>query len=83
MCFGAILIHRIPRIVYAFEDAMGGGTSLERSCLPLLYAEHDIEIVSGVCRQESLLLFHNFFQNPKNNYLSNSYLAEYVKKQIG
>jgi len=82
MCFGAILIHRIPRIVYAFEDAMGGGTSLNCSSITPLYAEHNIEIVSGICRQESLLLFHAFFNNPKNNYLADSYLAKYVKKQI-
>jgi len=80
MCFGAILIHKIPRIVYAFEDVMGGGTSLDQSALPPLYATHDIEIVSGVCRMDSLLLFQAFFNNPNNNYLADSYLANYIKK---
>ena len=83
MCFGAILIHKIPRIVYGFEDVMGGGTSLDCSDLPQIYATHNIEIVSGVCRQESLLLFQAFFNNPKNNYLADSYLANYVKQQTG
>jgi len=81
MCFGAILIHRITRVVYAFEDAMGGGTSLDRSTLPPLYAELDLEIVSGVCRHESLNLFQNFFNFSKNKYLADSYLANYVMKQ--
>jgi tRNA(adenine34) deaminase len=78
MCFGAILNHKIPRIVYAFEDAMGGGTSLDRSHLPPLYASFDIEIVSGICRQESLLLFQTFFNNPNNRYLADSFFASYV-----
>jgi tRNA(adenine34) deaminase len=81
MCFGAILIHRIPRIVYALEDVMGGGTSLDRSVLPPLYATHDIEIVHGVCRQDSLHLFKDFFTNPKNHYLSGTYLANYINQQ--
>jgi tRNA(adenine34) deaminase len=81
MCFGAILIHKIPRIVYAFEDAMGGGSSLDLATLPPLYATHDIEIVSGVCRLDSLLLFRAFFSNPNNNYLADSYLANYVLNQ--
>jgi tRNA(adenine34) deaminase len=83
MCFGAILIHKIPRIVYAFEDVMGGGTSLNRSDLPPLYATQDIEIVSGVCRQDSLHLFQDFFNNPKNNYLSGTYLSNYIIQQSG
>jgi tRNA(adenine34) deaminase len=82
MCFGAILIHRIPRIVYAYEDVMGGGTSLDRSDLSPLYASQDIEIVPGVCRQDSLYLFKDFFSNPKNNYLSGSYLATYTIQQL-
>ena len=81
MCFGAILIHRIPRIVYAFEDAMGGGTTIPQSLMPPLYANQTIEIVSGVCRQESLDLFKIFFSNPDNNYLADTDLADYVLKQ--
>jgi len=81
MCFGAILIHKIPRIVYAFEDVMGGGTSLDCSTLPCLYASHHIAIVPGICRQESLHLFQKYFSNPKNNYLAGSYLANYVMQQ--
>jgi len=78
MCFGAICIHRIPRIVYAFEDVMGGGTSLDRENLPPLYNSFNIEIVSGICRQDSLLLFKDFFNNPNNTYLADSYFANYV-----
>jgi len=81
MCFGAIMIHQIPRIVYAFEDAMGGGSSLDRSGLPPLYANHYIEIVSGICRLESLRLFQAFYDDPGNTYLAGSYLAKYIRQQ--
>ncbi|MCK7503860.1 MAG: hypothetical protein MZV70_06965 [Desulfobacterales bacterium] len=28
MCFSALMLHGIGAIVYAYEDAMGGGTGL-------------------------------------------------------
>ncbi len=34
MCFSAILLSGIGRIVYAYEDVMGGGTGCDRSDLP-------------------------------------------------
>ena len=81
MCFGAILIAGIGTLVWAYEDAMGGGTACDRSTLPPLYRDRGITIVPGVLRTESLALFQSFFQNPENSYWAGSLLAEYTLAQ--
>lgn len=81
MCYGATLITGIHRIVYAYEDVMGGGTACDCSGLPPIYRDSGISVVAGVRRQESLLLFKKFFENPKNDYLRGSLLATHTLKQ--
>ena len=81
MCFGAILLSGIGRIVYAYEDIMGGGTRCDLSMLSPLYSERKITIIPDVLRNESLKLFRTFFQNPDNVYWKGSLLAEYTLKQ--
>ena len=81
MCFGAILISGIGRIVYAYEDVMGGGTHCNRSQLAPLYRDRCLEIVPGVLRAQSLALFKFFFQNPENTYWHDSLLARYTLSQ--
>ncbi|MDX9818172.1 MAG: nucleoside deaminase [Desulfococcus multivorans] len=81
MCFGAILIAGIGAVVWAYEDAMGGGTGCDRSTLPPLYRDRRITIVSGVLRRESLALFQAFFRDPANAYWSGSFLARYTLAQ--
>jgi len=81
MCFGAILISGIHRIVYAYEDVMGGGTNCDLSRLPALYSGEPVEIVPHVMRKESLVLFKNFFARPGNHYWKNSELAVYTLAQ--
>lgn len=78
MCFGAALISGIRRIVYAYEDVMGGGTACSMESLPPLYKNAVIRIVPYVLREESLELFYRFFSNPQNNYLQETLLAEYT-----
>lgn len=81
MCFGAALISGIGKIVYAYEDAMGGGTSCNRTHLPDLYKNSGIEIISGVCRTQSLSLFKAFFSDPDIDYWRGSLLASYTLDQ--
>ncbi len=81
MCFGAILLSGIKRIVYAYEDVMGGGTRCDLSVLPKLYSDVNITIVPHVLRRQSLDLFKAFFSKPENNYWKNSLLAEYTLAQ--
>lgn len=78
MCFGAILLSGIGRIVYAYEDAMGGGTNCDLTRLSPLYRNNRIQIVRDVLRSESLKLFKEFFESPQNTYWKGSLLAEYT-----
>ena len=81
MCFGASMIAGIGRIVFAYEDVMGGGTECDRRPLPLLYKDSNIEVISGVLRAESLALFKTFFSNPANTYWKGSLLERYTLSQ--
>jgi len=81
MCFGAILISGIGTLVYAYEDAMGGGTACDRSRMPSLYSSNGLHIVSGICRKESLSLFQTFYRKPHIDYWKDSELARYTLTQ--
>lgn len=78
MCYAAIILSGIRHIVYAYEDAMGGGTSCDLSKLPHLYSNSRVTITPGIMRHESMDLFKAFFNNPDNTYWKNSYLEEYT-----
>jgi len=81
MCYTTLLLNGIRRIVYAYEDAMGGGTDLDLSLLKPLYRKMQVEIIPHVRRNESLALFRDFFNNSDNGYWQNSLLAEYTLMQ--
>lgn len=81
MCFGAIILSGIPKIVYAYEDVMGGGLSCNLINLKPLYRNARVRIVPNVLREKSLMLFRRFFQNPKNDYWKGSLLARYTLEQ--
>lgn len=81
MCFSSLILNGIRKIVYAYEDVMGGGANLPLSLLSPLYAAMKIEIVPGVLRAESLEFFRRFFSNPQNQYWSDSLLARYTLNQ--
>jgi len=81
MCYGALLISGIGTIVYAYEDAMGGGSACNLGSLPPLYKDSAVKIVPGICRSESLDLFKSFFANPALDYWRGSYLARYTLDQ--
>ncbi len=78
MCFSTLVVNNVRRVVYGYEDAMGGGTNLPFHLLSPLYKRYKMEIVKHVMREECLQLFHRFFSNPENDYLHNTLLAEYT-----
>ena len=82
MCFSAILLSGIVRIVYAYEDVMGGGTGCDRSSLPTLYRNAQLTVIPSVMRTDSLLLFKQFFADPANTYWAESLLSRYTLEQI-
>jgi tRNA(adenine34) deaminase len=81
MCFGALVLHRIGRIVYAFEDPMGGGAGGDRAGLRPLYRDTPIVVQGGLRRADSLRLFKRFFGDPRNGYWRDSQLARYTIAQ--
>jgi tRNA(adenine34) deaminase len=81
MCFGALLINGITRMVYAYEDVMGGGSGCNLKQLPPLYRDQTVEIVPHVMRSESLALFKSYFNDPENAYWRESLLARYTLAQ--
>jgi tRNA(adenine34) deaminase len=81
MCYTGLLLNGVSTIVYAYEDVMGGGTAVALDRLPPLYRTMKPEIISGICREESLQLFKRFFNNPENTYWQGSMLASYTMQQ--
>lgn len=81
MCFAALLISGVRTIVYAYEDAMGGGTALPMDRLAPLYRAMEITIVPHIMREKSLRLFKQFFKASGNPYLGDTLLAEYTLAQ--
>jgi len=78
MCYVTLLLNGIRKIVYGFEDVMGGGTNLDLLQLNPLYREMKVNIIPHVMRLESLKLFKEFFENPDNTYWQDSPLAQYI-----
>lgn len=81
MCFAAIMLSGIGRVVYAYEDVMGGAAGTDRSGLAPLYRDSPIKVVAGVLRRDSLILFQRFFTGRNNKYWSNSLLSRYTLGQ--
>ncbi len=81
MCYSAIFLSGIRKIVYAYEDVMGGCTRCDLTKLAPLYKNDLISIVPNILRKKSLELFKTYFENPKNTYWKGSSLAEYTLDQ--
>ncbi len=79
MCYATLLLSGVRSFVYGYEDAMGGGTSINLTTLPPLYKDMEVRVDSGVLREECLQLFQQFFRS--HGYLKNSFLAEYTLEQ--
>jgi tRNA(adenine34) deaminase len=81
MCFGALMISGIGKLVFAYEDAMGGGTHCDTANMKPLYQSNQMTIIPGILRNESLKLLKAFFSEPENTYLKDSLLATYTLGQ--
>jgi tRNA(adenine34) deaminase len=81
MCFAALILTGVRRIVFAYEDVMGGGAAGSRKALAPLYRDAAVQVTGGVLRAESLSLFKAFFSNPSNFYWRESLLARYTLQQ--
>ncbi|MCG8684622.1 MAG: nucleoside deaminase [Desulfobacterales bacterium] len=82
MCFAAIVLSGIKTIVFAYEDAMGGGTCVDMNSLTPLYQEAGVKVVPHVLREKSLDLFYDFFNKEANLYWKGSLLEAYTLAQV-
>ncbi len=91
MCTGALILSGARRIVYSYEDVMGGAAGLDfnksfsRGCLQVeqarsghLYRDFNNRIEGAVLRERSIGLFQRFFSNSGNRYLKGSLLETYT-----
>ena len=81
MCYAALIINGIRRVVYAYEDVMGGGTGLDLTRLNPIYAGAVMVVIPHVLRKESLSLLKRFFSDPDNRYLQGTLLAKHALEQ--
>jgi tRNA(adenine34) deaminase len=81
MCYATLIVNNVHRLVYGYEDVMGGGTNLPLAQLSPLYASFAMEITKDILRRESLGLFRQFFTSGENDYLKDSLLAQYTLQQ--
>ncbi len=61
MCSGAVIQARVPRLVYGADDPKGGAF---RSCFEILTSpklNHRVEVIPGICADESASLLQSFF----------------------
>ena len=82
MCYVTLLLNGIRSVVFAYEDTMGGGTSLDLKELAPLYREMTVAVTPNILRRESLELFKTFFADPQNTYWQDSPLARYTLSQL-
>ena len=62
MCAGAIVLARIPKVVYGATDPKSGAAGTLYNILQDERLNHQVELVSGVLAEESSALLKSFFQ---------------------
>ncbi len=63
MCAGAIILARIPRVVFATHDPKAGAVGSLANILNDSRLNHKCDVISGICAEESSLLLKTFFKN--------------------
>lgn len=62
MCIGAIVLARIPRLVFGALDPKAGACGSIMNIPPEPMLNHRVEVVGGVCAEESQTLLQDFFR---------------------
>ena len=62
MCAGAIVLARIPKVVYAASDPKSGAAGTLYNILQDERLNHRVEVVSGILAEESSALLKSFFR---------------------
>lgn len=61
MCAGAMIQARVSRLVYGADDPKGGAVRTLFNVLSHPKLNHQVEIVAGVCAEESAVALQEFF----------------------
>lgn len=67
MCAGAIVLARLPRVVYAAADPKAGACESVAQVLSHSKLNHHPQVVTGVLAEVSAQLLKDFFQSIRNN----------------
>lgn len=62
MCIGAIVLARIPRLVFAASDPKAGACGSIMNIPPEPQLNHRVEVIGGVCAEDSQTLLQEFFR---------------------
>jgi len=62
MCIGAIVLARIPRLVFGATDPKAGACGSIMNIPPEPRLNHRVEVVGGLCAEESQNLLQEFFR---------------------
>ena len=62
MCAGTIVLARIPKVVYAATDPKAGAAGSLYNIVQDERLNHQVELVSGVCAEESSTLLKEYFK---------------------
>ncbi len=63
MCIGAIVLARIPRLVFGALDPKAGACGSVMNIPPEPMLNHRVKVVGGVCAEESQMLLQDFFRS--------------------
>ncbi len=66
MCAGAIVLARIPRVVYAASDAKSGAAGTLFNLLQDERLNHRVDVIRGILAEESSNLLKSFFRERRN-----------------
>ena len=67
MCAGAMILARIPRVVFGVYDPKGGGCGSVFQILEDPMLNHRVEIISGVREEMCRKVLQGFFHNRRKN----------------
>ena len=68
MCAGALFLFRVKRIVYGAPDLRHGAAGTVFNVLNRPHPIHAIEVVGGICAEESKMLLQDFFRNRRKSH---------------
>ncbi|MGB9661938.1 MAG: tRNA adenosine(34) deaminase TadA [Moorellaceae bacterium] len=61
MCAGAVVQARLKRLVYGAPDVRAGAVDSVFQLVEHPGAEHEVEVISGICEEECRLILQEFF----------------------